>query len=424
MDSEKIKRIFPFLKSVNLDDPGIRRSLALMCVGGAVLIVVIMVMLSEEGGAVSVVPAEADAGVTLDTPVASAEDRSLGMSKEQIYSSSKRNFGEDLFSFATSLDEAAAAPADGDAVEKGKPERSGSDVPELFRDYVSTRDDARDDAGEDEERGESAEKARDTKADTPLSDAAETKSKSEQNRDRARQQLLAMGIDPDTGELLSGAPLNVGTETGNAGSGKEEEKTNEEEAVAMAPSPVMKNTGGMSSLEDRSWGGMVGMSSLDRNSREVFDGGQAHPFEVMFSRDMKISSGERIPIRILEDMLVENVKIPANSPLSGICQINGNRLQIVVNAIKIGAKIYTLNLEAYDTDGLKGLYCPETAQRRGLDRAADETGNIITSALQSGIAGYAGQVVSAGANVMRNAKGVTTISVSSGYRFYLMKKEN
>ena len=84
------------------------------------------------------------------------------------------------------------------------------------------------------------------------------------------------------------------------------------------------------------------------------------PFRCMFVLDQKLTSGQRVTLRLLEDYNQDGVRIPANTHLAAICKI-GDRLELQVRSLEMNGRIIPLALDAYDTDGLQGIYCPETS---------------------------------------------------------------
>ena len=152
----------------------------------------------------------------------------------------------------------------------------------------------------------------------------------------------------------------------------------------------------------------------------------------MFTRDQKIKSGERITIRLMEDMAVDGVLIPKNTHLTATCQI-GERLQITVSNIELGGRIYALNYIAYDNDGSQGLYCPITGAIQAKDKGSSSATQAATQAISSAaqIAGTAmgsaalgsliGNATNIGASAITSRNGSVTAQVNSGYTFYLLK---
>lgn len=193
---------------------------------------------------------------------------------------------------------------------------------------------------------------------------------------------------------------------------------------------AVRRSGGISSL-DGDWGTIEGISSLDNESVYVTQDDD-HPYKVMFTRDQKLKSGDRITIRLLEDMAVDGVLIPKNTHLSATCQI-GERLQITVSNIEMNGRIYSLNYSAYDNDGSLGLYCPISGATKVSDQgknvATQTASGLISSA--ASIAGAAmghaslgsmlGSMTNIGASAVTSRNGSVTATVNSGYTFYLLK---
>lgn len=57
-------------------------------------------------------------------------------------------------------------------------------------------------------------------------------------------------------------------------------------------------------------------------------------------------------------MLVGPYVIPKNTHLQAYATID-SRLELEITSIEIGGRIITLGYTAYDTDGIKGIYCPD-----------------------------------------------------------------
>lgn len=164
------------------------------------------------------------------------------------------------------------------------------------------------------------------------------------------------------------------------------------------------------------------ISSLDD---DTFDepteaAGEDRPVRCIFVRDEKIKNGQRVTIRLLEDLTIDGLFVPANSHLSATCTI-GDRLSMRISSIEQKGHIYGLSMDAYDIDGGLGIYCPET----GTTRNNSTIKNSAVTAASAGIGGMvgrvAGTIVNTGASLVRNSSGDVTVSITSGYEFYIMK---
>lgn len=219
--------------------------------------------------------------------------------------------------------------------------------------------------------------------------------------------LVSQGIDPKTG-----LPIETPQEP------EKEEEVKQEEAHEPEIRVTSKRTGGISSLEDDF------SSSLDNldSQEEYITEDMTHPYKVMFIRDQKISSGDRVTLRLLEDLPFNGVLIPANTHLQATATIS-DRLELSVTSIEMNGKLYTMSYTAYDNDGGKGLYCPDTAAGKNVKDGVSKTGQIVSSALQTGIVGMAGRVVSSGTQLIQSNTGNVRVSLTSGYQFFLMREK-
>lgn len=166
-----------------------------------------------------------------------------------------------------------------------------------------------------------------------------------------------------------------------------------------------------------------GISSLD-NEINSTPKHEDHLYKVKFTKDQKVTSGERITIRLLEDLPLEgNIIIPKNTHLSAVITI-GRRLQISVTTIEIGGMAHNIGYKAVDVDGTEGLYCPSSKGEQTVKQAGQQLSNIGRSALSTGITGLSNtmtQIVNSGAQLIASASGEQTVLLTSGYEFFIRK---
>lgn len=205
-------------------------------------------------------------------------------------------------------------------------------------------------------------------------------------------------------------------QNGQRDDSQQEEKEEKIETIIL-PSNEVRRSDVISSLDDGWSDG--GVSSLDAPQNIIPDN-EVHPFKCMFVRDEKIKQGQRVSVRLLEDIVVGGVLIPKNSHLMASCNL-GSRLELEISNIEMQGRILTLGYEAYDTDGTKGIYCPDvgsagnTVKNRGTSLAG--------TALSSRVGRLASDVVSTGVSLIQNASGERSVSVPAGYTFYIVKKK-
>ena len=197
-----------------------------------------------------------------------------------------------------------------------------------------------------------------------------------------------------------------------------QERSPEESPAPEPPRPAVKRSGAVSSLdEDVTTDLGNGFSTLDGTDRWVgAESGKA--YRCMFTRDEKVRSGQRITVRLLEDLVVGGVHIPRNTHLQGVVSI-ADRMEVRISSLDIGGRILTLRFEAFDTDGGKGIYCSDLSA--ATKSATDQALSTASSTLNSRLGRIARDAATVGASIVRTKSGEATVSVPAGYTFYIIE---
>ena len=217
---------------------------------------------------------------------------------------------------------------------------------------------------------------------------------------------------------------DVLTDSGNSGSSVGTVSDAAAETTAAKEEPLdfsfSSSDGVISSLDDE----IAGQARNDgRNGNDGvirYTDDAKRPFRCMFVRDEKIKSGQRVAVRMLEEYNDGDIRIPANTHLQAICKLD-SRLHLSIRSLEMNGRIIPLQFEAYDTDGLEGIYCPESSKA-----TKTATNDLITTAGTSlgGLVGnIANTVIRTGATIARTASGENAVNINSGYEFYLVKIE-
>ena len=195
----------------------------------------------------------------------------------------------------------------------------------------------------------------------------------------------------------------------------------QEPVKAETPRPQVKRSGAVSSLDEDVTSDLGnGFSTLDGTDRWV-GAESGKPYRCMFTRDEKVRSGQRITLRLLEDLVISGVHIPRNTHLQGVVSVT-ERMEIRITTLDIGGRILRFHFEAFDTDGGKGIYCSELSQ---TGKSLVEQGlATVSSTLGSGLGRIARDAVSAGASIIRNKAGEATVSIPAGYTFYIIEQKS
>ena len=146
------------------------------------------------------------------------------------------------------------------------------------------------------------------------------------------------------------------------------------------------------------------------------------PFRCMFVRDQKVVDGQRVTVRLLEDYSADGVFVPANTHLAAVCKVS-DRLELSVRSVEMNGRILPLQLVAYDTDGMAGIYCPETSASCNSRRASSDAISAANSTFGGLVGVLANTVLRTGATIAKSASGELSVKVVSGYEFYLVKSE-
>ena len=168
-------------------------------------------------------------------------------------------------------------------------------------------------------------------------------------------------------------------------------------------------------------GVITSLDDIEDHGKIHYRDSGAYPVKCMFLRDEKVKNGQKIIFRLMEDLEVDGILLPANTRLSAVCTI-GERLFMEIASVEYGGRIIRLGYSAYDTDGTIGIYCPETGAVSAGKQIKDDAVNTVSSA----ISGFFGQIgnafVRTGANLLQSGDGVSSVSVVSGYEFYIYKE--
>ena len=100
------------------------------------------------------------------------------------------------------------------------------------------------------------------------------------------------------------------------------------------------------------------------------DSSNTVPAEV--PRDQTLTTGATIALRLMEDAVLNGVRIPRDQLVYGVVSINNDRMQVAVNSICTYHDIYTISMQVYDMDGLPGIHIPGMLSRDVAKQSADQ----------------------------------------------------
>jgi conjugative transposon TraM protein len=94
-----------------------------------------------------------------------------------------------------------------------------------------------------------------------------------------------------------------------------------------------------------------------------------------------VTDGQKVRLRLLEQMRVGDIIIPANSVVTGSARITGERLGISVTSIEYAGSIYNVKLSVYDTDGQEGIFIPGSMELNAAKKVAANMGTSMGSSI-------------------------------------------
>ena len=140
-------------------------------------------------------------------------------------------------------------------------------------------------------------------------------------------------------------------------------------------------------------------------------------------------NGQNVKLRLLEPVETGEMELPVNSLITGIAQIQGERLQIVVQSLENSGTILPVQLIAFDVDGQQGLFIPGSVETTTLKEITASMGRDAGTSISITQGTTAGQQLAADvgrsliqgtsqyiSKKLRTAK----VTLKSGHRLLLM----
>lgn len=137
--------------------------------------------------------------------------------------------------------------------------------------------------------------------------------------------------------------------------------------------------------------------------------------KAIIDEEITAIDGSRVRLRLLDDVQVSDVVIRKGSYVYAIMSGFGSqRVKGAVNSILVSDNLIKVNLSIYDTDGLEGLYVPQSKFR---ETAKNIGAGAMSGSMNLNSSGSSGDMVKSwGLNALNNAVQKTTNAVSSAIR--------
>ena len=140
-------------------------------------------------------------------------------------------------------------------------------------------------------------------------------------------------------------------------------------------------------------------------------------------------NGQNVKLRLLEPVEAGGMELAENSLITGIAQIQGERLQIFIHSLENNGNIIPVQLTAYDVDGQQGLFIPGSAETTALKEITASMGRDAgtsisitqgTTAGQQLIADVGRSLIQGTSQYISKKLRTTKVTLKAGYRLLLM----
>jgi len=151
---------------------------------------------------------------------------------------------------------------------------------------------------------------------------------------------------------------------------------------------------------------------------------EENAIEAFIAANQTIVNGAVVKFRTLTEIFVCGKKIAANTLISGIATLDGERLVVEINSIRSGKSLYNVKLEVYDMDGLPGIYIPGAINR---DVAKESLNNSLSLADMTTLdPSFKAQATATGIGAVKSLISKKTklvrVQVKAGYKVLLKNK--
>lgn len=98
-------------------------------------------------------------------------------------------------------------------------------------------------------------------------------------------------------------------------------------------------------------------------------------------RTVTVSDGKEAEIRLLEPVEVGDTYIPANTVLTATARMGGERMDLSITSIAYQGTVLPVELDVYDTSGMKGISVPGSQELTALKEMAANMGSTMGSSI-------------------------------------------
>ena len=143
-----------------------------------------------------------------------------------------------------------------------------------------------------------------------------------------------------------------------------------------------------------------------------------------------VTDGQALRLRLLESMHVGSRLVPKGTVISGLTSLQGERMEVEIEAISHNGSVLPVELEVYSADGQKGILVPNSLENDAAREIAAGMGGAVESGISISTDAGAQIVSDVGRGLIRGVSQYFTkkartvkITVKAGYRLLLHQPE-
>lgn len=108
---------------------------------------------------------------------------------------------------------------------------------------------------------------------------------------------------------------------------------------------------------------------------------QKNTIRARVCQTVTLTDGKEFQLRTLEPMMAGRQYIPAGTVVIGSAKVGGERMEINVSAVSYGGAVIPVNLEVYDTQGMKGVFVPGSDELNAVKEIAANMGSSLGTSI-------------------------------------------
>ena len=108
---------------------------------------------------------------------------------------------------------------------------------------------------------------------------------------------------------------------------------------------------------------------------------QKNTIRARVCQTVTLTDGKELQLRTLEPMMAGRQYIPAGTVVIGSAKVGGERMEINVSAVSYGGAVIPVNLEVYDTQGMKGVFVPGSDELNAAKEIAANMGSSLGTSI-------------------------------------------